>query len=123
MNPALHQAVMRLGTILCLAVLAVGTDVAARTPRARVQQGIIQTIEPQERILNLRPTGQPGLLTIVWNSRTSFYDGTRVVSVAELRKGVLVTVSYHTPFFGERFATKIVIERAIPAARSDRRTP
>jgi hypothetical protein len=103
---------------LCIAGLAISTNATARTARARIQQGIIQTIEPERHLLRLRAADQTALLTIVWDNRTRFFDNMRSVTDAELKKGMLVTVSYHTPFFGERFATKIVIERAVPGARS-----
>jgi len=68
-------------------------------------------IDQDARILRIRRDGEATLLTLVWNSRTKCVEGTRIVTAAELTKGTQVTLWYRTPFFGERFATKIVIER------------
>ena len=62
-------------------------------------------------MLRIQREGEAVPLTLVWNSQTRFIEGTRSVTAAEVTKGTAVTVSYHTPFFGKRFATKIVIER------------
>ena len=115
---------------LCAALIATCSQASARPPQARVESGTIQTVEQDgrtlrvqccigaietidrdARILRIQRQGEAVPLTLVWNSRTRFVKGTRFVTAAELTNGAPVTVWYHTPFFGKRFATKIVIER------------
>ena len=119
MNSILQKAIKWLGIVLCIAFATTAPQASARSHRARVQQGIIQTIDRDALLLRFQPTGQPEVLTIAWNSRTSFVKDTLSVTAAELRKGSLVTISYHTPFFGERFASKVVIERTLLDARKN----
>lgn len=111
-----QQSIRRLGAILCLLLVATSTQVFARPHPALVQQGIIQMIDREALVLRIQPTGQSEPLSMVWNSRTSFMEGKRIVTAAELKKGSRVTVSYHNPLFGKRYASKIVIERGPPGA-------
>ena len=117
-----------LSAALCAALIATCSQVSARSPQPRVESGsieavgkdardqgccgTIEAIDQDARILRLRRDGEAVPLTLVWNSQTRFVEGTRFVTAAELTKGARVTVWYHTPFFGKRFATKIVIERS-----------
>ena len=111
MNTFFQQSIRRLCAVLCFIMVATSTQVSARPHPALVQQGIVQMINRKALVLRIQPTGQPEPLRMVWNSRTSFMEGMRIVTAAELREGSLVTVSYHNPLFGKRFASKIVIER------------
>lgn len=97
---------------LCRALflIAAGTPASARTPRARVQQGNIQTIDRDARVLRIQCDEKPVPLTLVWNNRTSIFKENRAITASEQTNGTPVTVWYPTPFFGERFATKIVIQ-------------
>ncbi|MEQ1862168.1 MAG: hypothetical protein ABMA13_19805 [Chthoniobacteraceae bacterium] len=124
------KAQLSLRAALCAALFATCSEASARPPRAQVESGTIETIQQNgrtlrvqccigtietidrdARILRIKPRGEAAPLTLVWNSRTHFVKGTRIVTAAELTKGASVTVWYHTPLFGKRFATKIVIER------------
>ncbi len=115
----------------CTALIAICSHASARSPQPRVASGTIETteqdgrnlrdkgccgtietIDQDARILRVRRDGEAVPLTLVWNSQTRFIEGTDFVTAAALTKGARVTVSYHTPFFGKRFATKIVIERS-----------
>lgn len=96
---------------LCAALIATCSQASARTPRSRVQHGIIEMIDRGTRTLRIQREGQAVPLTLVWNSRTSFIESGRFVTAVVLTKGTPVTVWYLTPLFGKRFATKIVIER------------
>ena len=116
---------------LCAALIATCSQASARPPQARVESGTIQTVEQDgrilqdpccsgtiatidqnARILRVQRYGEAIPLTLVWNSRTIFVEGARVVTAAALTRGTPVKVWYRTPFFGKRFATKIVIERS-----------
>ena len=92
--------------------MAICPQTFARPPQPRVQRGVIEMIDRDARILRIQRDGEAVPLTIVWNKLTRFVEGSRFVSAAELKKGTPVTIWYRTPFFGERFATKIVIERS-----------
>ena len=126
-----HRGSGALSAALCAALIATCSQVSARSPQPRVESGTIETAEPDgrnrrdkgccgtieaidqdARILRVRRDGEAVPLTLVWNSQTRFIEGTDFVTAAALTKGARVTLSYHTPFFGKRFATKIVIERS-----------
>lgn len=118
MNSTIHSMTRRLCMILCIALAATCTQATARTPRSRVQHGVIEMIDRDARTLRVQLEGSALPLTLVWNSRTRFVGESRYVTAAELRQGNPVTVWYLTPFFGERFATKIGIERGlVPSVR------
>ena len=124
---------------LCAALIATCSQASARTPQPRSESGTIgtigqdanthrdknccgtiETIDPDARILRIHRDGEAVPLTLVWNSQTRFIEGTRFVTAAELTRGARVTVWYHTPFFGKRFATKIVIERGAVRPKQQR---
>lgn len=93
------------------ALIATCSEAFARSPRAQVVMGTIETIDADARVLRIKPRGEAPPLTPVWNSRTRFVKGSRFVTAAELTKGAPVTVWYRTTVFGKRFATKVVMER------------
>ena len=124
------------------ALIATSSETSARLPRARVESGTVETIEQNgrtlqvqccvgtieridadARILRIKLGGEAPPLTLVWNSRTRFVKGSRFVTATELTKGASVTVWYHTPLFGKRFATKIVIERSAVRPKQHRPSP
>ena len=119
-----------LSAALCAALIATCSQASARSPQPRVERGTIETIgqdsrsrrderccgtigtiDQNARMLRIQREGEAVPLTLVWNSQTRFIEGTRSVTAAEVTKGAAVTVWYHTPFFGKRFAAKVVIER------------
>lgn len=110
MISVIQSTMRRLCMILCVALVAICTQASARTPRSRVQHGVIEMINHDASTLRIQRDGEAVPLTLVWNSRTRFVGDSRFVSAAELRQGAPVTVWYLTPLFGKRFATKIVIE-------------
>ena len=97
-------------SLVLLLVLSISTpDASARSPQPRVEDGFIERIDRANRILQLRRSKKFESLLIVWNSLTSFFKNARSATPDELRVGTRVTISYHTPFVGKPFATKIVI--------------
>lgn len=139
MNTNAHISPNVLCTALCAALIATCTQASARPPQPRAESGTIEkighdartcrdqsccgtieTIDYNARLLRIQRDGDAGPLTLVWNGRTSFVDGTRSVTAAELTRGTRVTVWYRTPFFGKRFATKIVIERGAVRPKQQR---
>jgi hypothetical protein len=113
MNSMIQSTMRRSCAVLCIAMVATCSQASARTPRSRVQHGVIEMIDRVARTLRIQSDGQANPLTLVWNSRTRFIESGRFVSAAELRQGTPVAVWYLTPLFGERFATKIVNERGL----------
>ena len=92
----------------------------ARTFRDKCCCGTVEMINPDARLLRIRLPDGAAPLELFWNSQTRFIEGDRFVTAAELTKGATVTVWYHTPFFGKRFATKIVIERTAANPKQQR---
>jgi hypothetical protein len=111
----------RFHAILCVALMATCPHVSALQPRPRVLSGKIEAIDRTARLLRVRGDFEAASLTLVWNDRTRFFEGSRIVTAAELTKGTSVVIWYGTPFFGERYATKIVIGEG--PVRSAKRQP
>ena len=113
MNSMIQSTMRRSCAVLCIAMVATCSQASARTPRSRVQHGVIEMIDRVARTLRIQSDGQANPLTLVWNSRTRFIESGRFVTAGVLTKGTPVTAWYLTPLFGERFATKIVNERGL----------
>lgn len=94
---------------LVLAVFCIAaTDAWARAPRARERQCVVQTIEPNSRAMTLRCGKDAEPLELVWTKDTQFLNNWRLTNAAQLKPGQTVTVYYHSPFFGKKFATRVV---------------
>jgi len=93
------------------------SDAKARPPRSRSELGVIESVDPAPRVVHLRSSHRREPLRFVWNSRTRFVAGEHFTSADQLRSGGGVQVWYRTPFFGERFATKIVLLDSTAAMR------
>ncbi len=75
-------------------------------------------IDQNARAFRVRDDAGAVSLTLVWNNRTRVFEGSRAATAADLTKGASATIWHGTPFFGERYATKIVIGRgAVPPAK------
>ena len=97
-----------------------------RPVRAREQFGTIQEVDVRTRRLTIDVGRDREPLALVWNSSTWFVEGIHFTSVERLKRGMQVIVYYHSPFFGDRYATKIVVrtrsnDGAVPAASSPSR--
>jgi hypothetical protein len=140
MNTQAQVPATTLCAALCAVLIGICSQACALPPQSRVQSGTIEAIESDARILRdpccfgtiatidhnarilwIQRPGKAIPLTLVWNRRTIFVEGARFVDATRLKKGTAVTVWYRTPFFGKRFATKIVIERS--AARPKQQRP
>ena len=94
---------------LLLAVFCIAaTDAWARSPRARERQCVVQTIEPDSRAMTLRCGKDAEPLELVWTKHTQFVKNWRFTGSAQLKPGLPVTVYFRWPFFGKKFATKVV---------------
>jgi len=98
------------GSILLAALVATfaaGSDARARPPQPRMESGVIESVDYTARVLRLRRADQSEPLTVIWNARTRFLAEDRSNTESGLRVGKRAIVSYRTPLFGERYATKI----------------
>lgn len=93
-----------LGVILWLAPL----ESQARPPRARERQCVIQTIERDSRTMTLQCGKDAKALELVWTKQTTFLQDWKFADAASLRTNQAVVVHYRSPFFGKKFATKVV---------------
>jgi hypothetical protein len=105
------QAMNRFTLIACSALLATSSEVYALSPRPRVVNGTIEAIDWTTRTLRIKTHTEARSLTLVWSDRTRFIAGNRGASAAELTRHKPVTIWYLTPFFGERFASRILIRK------------
>jgi len=101
-NPSLW--LFALGMILWLTPL----ESQARPPRARERQCFIQTIERDSRTMTLQCGKDAKALELVWTKQTTFLQDGKCADAASLRTNQTVIVHYRSPFFGKKFATKVV---------------
>lgn len=77
--------------------------------RPREESGAIQSVDFQARRLTINLGCSDKTLTVAWDSWTRFIDGLDSTTVDRLKRGMRIKVYYHSPFFGERYATKILL--------------
>ena len=99
-----RTAVNRIIDPFALAILC-ATSITAW---AHERQCVVQTIEPNSRAMTLRCGKDVEPLELVWTKQTQFVKNWRFTDSAQLKPGRRVTVYYHLPFFGKKFATKVV---------------
>ena len=98
---------------LLLAASIVGSSNAFALPRlGRDAAGVVEHLDGDAKTFQLRRSKDAPPMTVTWNSRTRFIAGGEFVAAAKLREGAPVRVIYHSPFFGERFVTKVVLGAA-----------
>ena len=98
---------------LFLAAFIAGSSEALALPRlGRDAAGIVERLDGNAKTFQLRQTNEARPMMLAWNSRTRFTAGAEFVAAAKLREGAPVRVIYHSPFFGERFVTKVVLGAA-----------
>jgi hypothetical protein len=101
---------VRFNTILFAALVATfasDSDAWARPPRSRTASAVIESVDHTARALRLRRTKRSEPLTVIWNRRTRFLAGDQLGTALLLQEGEWANVSFHTPLFGERYATRI----------------
>lgn len=99
-------------TLLLAASLIGGSEALALTPRGRDTAGVIERLNENTKTFQLRRSKDAPPMTLTWNSRTRFIEGAQFVDASKLRKGTPVSVIYHSPFFGNPFVTKVVLDGA-----------
>ena len=119
-----HSSTRRFLVLFCVVLMALCSQASARRPPARLQIGTIEMIDRDARVLRLRCDDGTVSLTLRWDDRTRFVEGTRFVTAADLTKGTPVTLWDRSPLFGGRYATKILFLRgsARPAQRQQHRS-
>ena len=109
MNTLAETCYRRFLIVTCLALLSFGTQVFARRPPARIQHGIVETLDQGARVLTLRPDDGSTTLTLTWDKRTRFFVHSRLTAETGLSKGAHVTLWYRSPIFGPRYVERIVV--------------
>lgn len=104
---------------LLLAASIVGSSNAFALPRlGRDAVGVVEHLDGNAKTFQLRRTNDAPPMTLIWNSRTRFIAGAQFVPAANLHEGTKVRVIYHSPFFGERFVTKVILGGAAAPRRN-----
>jgi hypothetical protein len=108
-----NSSVKSCGALICAALFATCLPVFARdTGGDRQSIGTVNRIDRRTRVLRIQRYGATLPLTLTWNGRTAFMDGTQPASAGRLSTGALISFWYHTPLIGKPIASKIVIEHA-----------
>ena len=106
----MNNSSRRLLTALLFVVLSfTAANVEARSPRAREWCGVLEQLNSEQRSLNVRSSKENKPLEVLWTKDTRFIHNGKFDSSSAL-KGTKVCVYYHSPFFGRRFASKVVWE-------------
>ncbi len=99
-------------TLLLGASIVGNAEALALTPHGRDAAGVIERLNENTKTFQLRQSKDAKPITLSWNSLTRFIEGAQFVDASKLRKGTPVSVSYHSPFFGNPFVTKVVLDGA-----------
>ena len=96
--------------IILLIVLVVGPVPAshALTPQGRHLTGTIQQADAKNCRAVLLTTDKPQSISFIWNKRTDFVAGTKLVPASKLITGTQIEIILHRPLFGEPFVTKVI---------------
>ena len=97
-----------LGLIVLVTMFAQPHSMFGLSVRPRDESGAIQSVDFQARRLTINLGCGDKTLTVTWDSWTRFIDGLHFTTVDRLKRGMQIIVYYHSPFFGERYATKIL---------------
>lgn len=100
---------LKTGILLAPLLTIIAGDASARPPQPRTESGVVESVDHTTRALRLRRVNGCERLTVVWDRRTRFVAEDRLSTASRLQPGGRARVSYRTPFFGERYATKIVL--------------
>jgi hypothetical protein len=89
-------------------------DAAAHSPTGRHCTGTIEKVDPSAQMITFRADREERAKTFVWNKRTQFVREIGFVESSALRKGARADVTYHAPFFGEPFVSRILLLEPAP---------
>ena len=113
MNAAFAAHAIRFWAVIGIVLVFSSVPASARLPQPIQKRGVIEMIDHPTHTLRLRVKADGRVLMLVWTPRTQILNGTRKATLTDLTKGASVTVWYRHPVFGERFATKILIEAGL----------
>ena len=68
----------------------------------------MQSIERDSRTMTLQCGKDAKALELMWTKQTTFLQDGKFADVAPLKPNQAVVVYYRSPFFGKKFATKVV---------------
>jgi hypothetical protein len=99
----------KLHVILAVLVLAgtISGIAWARPPRAQVATVEVEMVDLIKQELIVTLDGEP--ITIKWSDRTRFVCNDSATDHSDLRPGMEIVISYRTPAFGDRQATRIEV--------------
>lgn len=97
-----------------LAGLAIGLSfivnpAAMAMPKlTREKCGVVERINYETHTLTIRPSEGGDPLVVVWKERTRFVRNATFDSAESLTEGRKVCIRYRWPFFGKKFATRVI---------------
>ncbi len=102
MNARIKQISIASAILTCLV-----TSANALPTSGRRISGTILKVEPPGREAEMRRDDKGTVLTFSWNDRTTFIANATFTDAAMLRPGAHVIVTYHKPFFGKPFISRV----------------
>jgi hypothetical protein len=85
-----------------------GAPASAMPPLGRESDGLIQSVDANNRTLTIKLEGESRLQTFEWNKDTRFLRDWKSTTSAALKAGVTVRIRYHSPIFGKPFVTRVI---------------
>ena len=74
----------------------------------RESNGVVQSVDRNNRTLTIKTEGESHLQTFEWNKDTRFLRDWKSTTSAALKAGVTVRIRYHSPIFGKPFVTRVI---------------
>jgi hypothetical protein len=76
------------------------------SPKAESVHGVIEKIEPTERVLTLRLNDSRSFV-VRWAANSRFVNRGSFIAPTNFKEGMIVDVSYYAPAFEKKYAVKI----------------
>ena len=83
-------------------------------PLGRESDGLIQSVDANNRTLMIKIEGESRPQIFEWNEETRFVRNGEFTTAAVLKAGTAVRIRYHSPIFGKPFVTKVIFLRLEP---------
>lgn len=90
--------------------------VSALPTLGRRISGTVLQVEPRVREAGMKQDRKDTVIVFRWNDRTEFFANGTSTTAAILQPGERVNVTYHTPFFGKPFVSRVKL--VMPASVS-----
>ena len=101
---------------LVVAVTLLSGSAQARPPLGQQATGAVRDVGRAAQTLAIQTSGDPQPRLYRWNERTRFTAGASVITVAVIPRGATVAFTYHTPFIGGPFVTRVTLLHPLPAS-------